>query len=250
MEIRLDEEVQKTAKEGQEKQKRMDKIEADVIKDRRERQEYERKRGELQEQHVTMESRKEMERKMEAAMEQIKILNLDLGKEHSDRKTLVEEAIRIIKEKVGAKEREEFERIMSGTRVSILGNGTSIKELEKGKIYTVPILLTCRCRSEKERLENLVRKAGISVSFQWPKESLDFVKGIREKVEEMGYESQTYFTRIRPTLVQGLLYIRTEVRKKDGGSFEKVGYWRSPPIDRAVWRQISREPEWTAAKKK
>jgi hypothetical protein len=33
------------------------------------------------------------------------------------------------------------------------------------------------------------------------KESLDFVNGVREKVEELGYERKVYFTRVRPTYV-------------------------------------------------
>jgi hypothetical protein len=167
IEKRLEEEVQRTEKEGLERQKIIDRVEADVIRDRRERQEYERKREDFEDQQVTMESRKEMERKMKAAIEQIKILNLDFGRECSDRKTLVEEATRMVKEKVRAADKEEFGRIMSGTRISVLGNGTSIKEVEKVKIHTVPFLLTCMCRSEKERLESMVRKAGISTSFQW-----------------------------------------------------------------------------------
>jgi hypothetical protein len=121
-----------------------------------------------------------------------------------------------------------------------------VKEEEKGMIHTVPVLLKCRCRSEKERLENMVRKAGTNVSFKWPKESLDFVKGLREKVEEMGYDSKTYFTRIRPTLLKGSAYLRADVRKKEGGSFVTLGYWRTPPKDKAIWRRISKimEPEW------
>ncbi len=66
---------------------------------------------------------------------------------------------------------------MKGTRVSILGNGTSIKEMKKGKIHTVPVLLVCICRSTKESLEDILRKAGFFLSFQWPKEMLGFVKG-------------------------------------------------------------------------
>ena len=193
---------------------------------------------------------KEMERKMEAAMEQIKILNLDFGRECSDRKTLVEEAIGMMKEKVGTQDREEFGRIMRGTSVSVLGSGTCIKEVEKGMIHTVPVLLTCRCRSVKERLENIVRKTGILVSFQWPKESLDFVKGLREKVEDMGYASKMYFARIRPAMVEGTIYIRAEVRKKEGGRFEKLGYWSTPPMDKAVWRRNNMEPEWVVGKRK
>jgi hypothetical protein len=77
------------------------------------------------------------------------------------------------------------------------------------------------------------------------------VKGLREKVEEMGYESKAYFTRIRPTLVEGSAYIRADVRKKEGGSFVTLGYWRTPHKDKAIWRRISNimEPEWLVEKR-
>jgi hypothetical protein len=67
----------------------------------------------------------------EAAMEQMKILNLDFGRERTDKKTLVSDAIRMISEKVRVQYREEVNRIMKGTRVCILGNYTSTKEVEK-----------------------------------------------------------------------------------------------------------------------
>jgi hypothetical protein len=42
----------------------------------------------------------------------------------------------------------------------------------------------CRCRSAKERSEDIVKGGRIVVSIQWPKESYDFVKELREKVEK------------------------------------------------------------------
>ena len=95
-----------------------------------------------------------------------------------------------------------------------------------------------------------MKKAGISVTFQWPKESLDFVEGVREKVENLGYERKTYFARIRPTVVEGTVYIRADVKRKDGGKFEKLAYWRIPPRDRARWGRITdiMEPEWLVRK--
>ncbi len=36
------------------------------------------------------------------------------------------------------------------------------------------------------------------------------------------------------TLVEGTLYIKATVRKKEGGRIEKVGYWRTPPRDREL----------------
>jgi hypothetical protein len=45
---------------------------------------------------------------LEAAMEQMKILNRDFGREHKERKTLVDETIRNIQEKVSLQDREDF----------------------------------------------------------------------------------------------------------------------------------------------
>jgi hypothetical protein len=84
--------------------------------------------------------------------------------------------------------------------VYTLRKGTSRKQTQTGKTYTA-VLLDCQCRSEKDRLEKLLRTARLHVSFQWPKESLEFVNGVREEVEKMGYERKAYFTRLRPAYV-------------------------------------------------
>jgi hypothetical protein len=44
-------------------------------------------------------------------MEQVKILNLDFGKECEDRKTLIKEAVSPIKEKVTENNREDSKRL-------------------------------------------------------------------------------------------------------------------------------------------
>jgi hypothetical protein len=49
-----------------------------------------------------------MEKKLDGAMEEVKILNLDFGKECVDGKTLVKEAVSQIKEKVTESDKEEF----------------------------------------------------------------------------------------------------------------------------------------------
>jgi hypothetical protein len=51
-----------------------------------------------------------MEKKLKGAVEQLKILNLDHGRECADRMTLVTEAISRIKEKVAGNDKEECER--------------------------------------------------------------------------------------------------------------------------------------------
>jgi hypothetical protein len=96
-------------------------------------------------------------------------------------------------------DKEEFEKIMKGARIDILGKSTSMKERGKGKIHTVPVLITCGCKNAKGRLEVIVKRAGLVASFQWPKECMEFVDKIREKVETMGFGKKEFYTRIRPT---------------------------------------------------
>jgi hypothetical protein len=113
-----------------------------------------------------------MEKKVEAVMEQTKILDLAFGRERSDRKQLVENAARIIKEKIGMR-KGECDRILKGSKILIMGKSTSKKETKGGLIHTLPILLVCQGslgRSQKERLADILRKAGLHVSFLWPKE--------------------------------------------------------------------------------
>jgi hypothetical protein len=163
-----------------------------MVKDRAERREFEwNMEGEKGIQDAK-DFEKDMEKKLEGAMEQVKILNLDFERECADRKTLVKEAISRIKEKVTGNDKEECDMVMRGVRVDILGKCTSMKETEKGKIHTVPILITCGCRNVKERLEAIVRKVGLTAPFQWPKECMEFVDKIREKVETMGFGKKVY----------------------------------------------------------
>ncbi len=70
---------------------------------------------------------------------------------------------------------------MKGVRIDILGKSTNTKEIGKGKIHTVPILILCGYKNVKERLEGMLRKAGLVALFQWPKECMEFVDKIHEK---------------------------------------------------------------------
>jgi hypothetical protein len=195
-------------------------------------------------------SEKDMEKRLEGAMEQVKILNLDFGKECADGKTLVKKAVSRRKEKVMASDKEDFEKIMRGARVDILGKGTSTKEVGRGRIHTVPVLITCGCKNAKGRLEVIVRNAGLVASFQWPKECMEFVGKIREKVETMGYGKKDYYTRDRPEVAHGRVLLRVDTKRKVGGKFEGLAYWRAPPKEKECWKRIVKmmEPEWMIAK--
>jgi hypothetical protein len=235
-----------TGAEDRKVHERIDKIENETAKDRAERQEFEWNIEEDKGIQDAKESEKDMEKKLEASMEQLKILNLDFGRECADRRTLVTEATKLIREKVTEINKEEFDRSMKCVRIDILGKCTSMKETERGKIHTVPVLITCGCRNVKENLEAIVRKAGLIATFQWPKDCMEFVDKIREKVETMGFRKKEYYTRIRPARVDGRVFLRVETKKKVGGKFEGLAYWRAPPLDREYWKRITNimEPEW------
>jgi hypothetical protein len=183
-------------------------------------------------------------------MEQVKILNVDLGKECTDRKTLVREAVGRIKEMVKKSDEQEFSEIMRGATVDVLGKCTTEKRMGERKIHTVPILISCGCKNVKGRLERIVRNAGLVASFQWPKESMEFVEKIREKVEAMGFGRKEYYTRVRPVTKEGRVLLRADIKKKEGGKFEGLAYWRAPPSDKEYWSRINGmlEPEWRIAR--
>jgi hypothetical protein len=113
----------------------------------------------------------------------------------------------------------------------------------------VPVLITCGCKNAKGRLEEIVRKAGLVPSFQWPKECMEFVDKLREKVEKMGFSKKDYYTRIRPASVHGRVLLRVDTKRKEGGKFKGVAYWRAPPRDKECWKRIigMMEPEWMIA---
>jgi hypothetical protein len=237
-------------KEDSKAQARIEELERGMAEVRAERQEFEWSvEGDKGVQDVK-DSEKDMEKRLEGAMEQVKVLNVDLGKECTDRKTLVKDAVDRIKEMVTKRDEQEFAEIMRGATVEVLGKSTTEKRIGEEKIHTVPILISCGCKNVKVRLERIVRNAGLVASFQWPKESLEFVEKIREKVEEMGFGRKEYYTRVRPAVKEGRVLLRADIKKKEGGKFEGLAYWRAPPLEKEYWSKLNGmlEPEWKISK--
>ncbi len=228
LEDRIREGEKSPGKKDRKAHARIDQIERDIAKDRAERKEFEWNIEEEKGIQAAKDSEKDMEKKLEGAMEQVKILNSDFGKKCADGKTLIKDAVSRIKEKIMAHDKKEFEKIMEGARVDILGKGMSAKDFGRGRIHTVPVLITCGCKNAKGRLEVLVRKAGMVASFQWPKECMEFVgkkvgekgEGRREKVETMGFSKKEYYPRVRPAVVHGRVLLRVDTKRKVGGKFE------------------------------
>ncbi len=88
------------------------------------------------------------------------------------------------------------------------------------------------------------------VLFQWPKECLDFVDKFCKEVYKMGYDRKEYNTRVRQVVVEGRVLLKAETRKKEGGKFKGLAYWRVLPRDKEHWKRISNiaELEWRIVK--
>jgi hypothetical protein len=216
---------------------KISKVEDGLEKERSARVRLEEERKMEREDRERKESIKQMESKVGDAMENLKILNLRFEKVSKVKKELLKEAEGIIKGKVAEKDRKECEWILRKSRVYILGEGTEEKELGEEKICTAPLLVKCGSQAERERLECMIRSAGVRVAFHWPREMLEFVDEVRGWVEEMGYRKDEYFTKVRPYKVDGVPQLRAEVKRKDGkcGGFKRVSCWTCPPLDRKLW---------------
>jgi hypothetical protein len=220
----------------------LERIEEDYRKEEAERT--------MQRQKVVLakESEKEMEGKVGVAMEELKILDLDFGKVIVKREEVVKKALEIIKENMKQQDRKEWDWNVQRSRIFVLGQQTKEKEFEGRKIFTVPILIKCGSAGDKERMEKMIRNAGIRVSVHWPKELLGFVKGIREKVEGMGIGGGNEFLRVRPVKQDGVVLIRADVRRKEGGRFRWVADWKCPPLNKELWTVVHdiMRPGWIA----
>ncbi len=70
------------------------------------------------------------------------------------------------------------------------------------------------------------------------------MKGIREK----GIGGSNEFVRIRPVKQDGVVLIRADVRKKEGGRFRWVADWKCPPLNKELWAVVNdiMSPGWIA----
>ncbi len=239
LEDKVKEGVGSPGKKDSEVQVRIGELEKEIARNKAERQEFEWNSEEEKGIQEAKDSEKDMEMKLEGAMEQVKVLNLDFGKECVDRRAMVREAVCRIKEKVTGNDKEELDRLMQGVRVDIMGRSTCKKKTGKGEIHTVPVLITCGCQNVKERLEVIVRRAGLVTTCQWPKECMEFIEKVREKVEMMGFGKKEHYTRVRPVRKDGRILVRVDTKRIEGGKFRGLAYWRVPLSDKEQWKRIN-----------
>ncbi len=250
--IRIEDRLVNVEKRLEQGNNEMARIAGSLLELKRGEEDYRKEEAERtrQRQKVVMakESEKEMEGKLGVAMEELKILDLDFGKVMDKREEIVKRALEKVKENMRLQDRKEWDWSVSRSRIYVLGKQTKEKEFEGKKIFTVPILIKCGSVGDKERMERLVRNAGIRVSVHWPKEMLGYVKGIREKMEGMGHGGREEFVRVRPVRQDGILLIRADVRKKEGGKFRWVADWKCPPLNKELWALADdiMRPSWVA----
>jgi len=187
-------------------------------------------------------SQKLMENKVDVSMNEFKVLDIDFSRDIQDKKVIAEMALDIIREDVRLADRQMFDDICRKVRVSVLGTGTKAVAHGPDTIHTVPVLLSCKDRTDKWDLEGCVRRAGYFPSFHWPSELLDFVKGVREEVVKLGYPTDSHYIRIRPGEYNGSLQIRADVKPKSGGTFRTKAVWDIPPLDHMLWNRYTTKP--------
>jgi hypothetical protein len=176
-----------------------------------------------------------MEGQVEESTCKLKVLGVKLEKETGDRKEIVRMAVEKFKQDVRKENQGKFQDIMSRTRVVVLGKGTTKME-EEGK-WSVPTLLCCQGRGEKEEMERMLKSAGYTTLFYWPDSLVSFVRGAREELKRKGFEERKFDVKIRPERKDGRLVIRADVRTKDRGVFRPEVYWRVPG-DRKLMEEL------------
>jgi hypothetical protein len=64
----------------------------------------------------------------------------------------------------------------------------------------------------------------------------------------MGNGESDKFVRIRPVKQDGVVLIRADVRKKEGGRFRWVADWKCPPLNKELWNVVNdiMRPGWIA----
>jgi hypothetical protein len=179
---------------------------------------------------------KEMEDKVRHSSCCLKLLDIDFGKQTQDRMWMVRSVIGWMRGDINSQDVDTYDRVMRRTRVQILGRGTTAARGHGGKtIYTVPVLLECRDRTDAGDLDSVLRTAGYFSTFHWPSEILDFVKEAREEVRRLGYEERSHFIRIRPEERGGCVQIRADVKKKNSGKWQVKAFWHCPPANKQMW---------------
>jgi hypothetical protein len=184
-----------------------------------------------------------MERKLEMANRQMKVMDIDYGKVITERREIVDKTLEYMRDAVNLRERKRFDILIKRTRIVVLGKETKAITVEGSRIYTVPILLEFRNMEDKVETEAILRSADYFGAYHWPMEIMGFVKTVRDEVRRMGYGDRHYI-RIRPEERDGEMQIRADIKEKSGGRFWTVATWAVPPADVELRGSDAAKPKW------
>ena len=91
---------------------------------------------------------------------------------------------------------------------------------------------------DAEELESILKDSGWFPSFHWPSEILEMVNHARDQVRVAGFSEGDYYVKVRPERREGKLWIRADVKPKNGGRYSTKGLYACPPIHRFLWDSI------------
>jgi len=188
-----------------------------------------------------------MEQKVKIAVTQFKVLDLDMGTGHKDRKELIESAKKAMTDKVRTDLRADFNDKIRKAVVTVLARQTNKRRSGDKDIWTAPVLVQIEDRESRWGAEDALRKSNVHPTFHWPKEMMDDVKAYRTKVNDMGFGDDNHYIRIRPEERDGQWRIKAETKKKDSSDrFKAVANFAIPPLDQDIRRlgQDWHKPTW------
>jgi hypothetical protein len=188
-------------------------------------------------------SKKDMEDKIKVAATQVKISDLDLGKEMTDRKEITSAAKEAINIKVRPDLRKDFEDRIRHATMKVVSSRTFKRECEGKQVWTAPVLISVPDRENRWAIENCLRSRKMHPGFHWPREMVDNVKVFRKVIKDMGYPNNAFYIRIRPEDRDGTWKIRADVKPKEGQDvrFVSVASFDIPPMDENLKKFV---PDW------
>ncbi len=181
---------------------------------------------------------REMEGKVEDAMNCVKVMNIDIGRQTEDKKEIIRKALDVVRSYVQDEDLRWYDTVIRRTRLIVLGKSTKRWDRDGISEYSVPILFECRDRRDADSLDSALRGAGYFPTFHWPTEILDFITGVKDEVKKGGVSDTTHFFKVRPEKRDGRMQVKVEVKPKAGGRFVLKGVWMCPPVHRHLWDSV------------
>jgi hypothetical protein len=149
-------------------------------------------------------------------------------------------------EKIRSDEKAQYDSLIKKAVVQVLAAKTT-KRRKYGsdeEVWTAPIVLTIQEQGERWKMEELLRKSKVFLTFHWPKEFLEPMKELKKVLKEGGVNEGTHYVRMRPDNRDGKWRIRADVKPKEGeGRFVFKASWPVPPVDEEVHKQCK---DWAA----